>query len=62
MGKPLMMHEEDERRSEPQAALGIKRKVDLLRAGIDSERKSNAANESCVGSERPPSWRQRVGK
>ncbi len=36
MGKPLMIQEEDERRIESlKARLGIQRKVDVLRAGID---------------------------
>lgn len=36
MGKPLMIQEEDERRIEElKRRLGILRKVDVLRAGID---------------------------
>jgi len=36
MGKPLMIQEEDERRIENlKKKLGIQRKVDVLRAGID---------------------------
>ena len=36
MGKPLMIQEEDERRIESlKRRLGIQRKVDVLRAGID---------------------------
>ena len=36
MGKPLMIQEEDERRIEVlKRKLGIQRKVDVLRAGID---------------------------
>ena len=36
MGKPLMIQEEDERRIESlRQRLGILRKVDVLRAGID---------------------------
>jgi hypothetical protein len=36
MGKPLMIQEEDERRIERlKRRLGIERKVDVLRAGID---------------------------
>jgi hypothetical protein len=36
MGKPLMIQEEDERRIEIlKRKLGIQRKVDVLRAGID---------------------------
>ena len=36
MGKPLMIQEEDERRIESlKLRLGIQRKVDVLRAGID---------------------------
>jgi hypothetical protein len=36
MGKPLMIQEEDERRIETlKRRLGIQRKVDVLRAGID---------------------------
>ena len=36
MGKPLMIQEEDERRIENlKRRLGIMRKVDVLRAGID---------------------------
>lgn len=36
MGKPLMIQEEDERRIENlKRRLGIQRKVDVLRAGID---------------------------
>jgi len=36
MGKPLMIQEEDERRIESlKQRLGIQRKVDVLRAGID---------------------------
>ncbi len=36
MGKPLMIQEEDERRIERlKRKLGIQRKVDVLRAGID---------------------------
>ena len=36
MGKPLMIQEEDERRIENlKRKLGIQRKVDVLRAGID---------------------------
>jgi hypothetical protein len=36
MGKPLMIQEEDERRIERlKRRLGIQRKVDVLRAGID---------------------------
>lgn len=36
MGKPLMIQEEDDRRIESlKQRLGIQRKVDVLRAGID---------------------------
>jgi len=36
MGKPLMIQEEDDRRIESlRRRLGIQRKVDVLRAGID---------------------------
>ena len=36
MGRPLMIQEEDERRIENlKRKLGIQRKVDVLRAGID---------------------------
>jgi hypothetical protein len=36
MGKPLMIQEEDDRRIESlKRRLGIQRKVDVLRAGID---------------------------
>ena len=36
MGRPLMIQEEDERRIESlKKRLGIQRKVDILRAGID---------------------------
>jgi hypothetical protein len=36
MGKPLMIQEEDERRIDSlKGRLGIQRKVDVLRAGID---------------------------
>lgn len=36
MGRPLMIQEEDERRIETlKRKLGIQRKVDVLRAGID---------------------------
>ena len=36
MGKPLMIQQEDERRIESlKRRLGIQRKVDVLRAGID---------------------------
>ena len=36
MGKPMMIQEEDERRIENlKRRLGIQRKVDVLRAGID---------------------------
>ncbi len=46
MGKPLMIQEEDERRIEIlKRKLGIQRKVDVLRAGIDLLEKEAARRE-----------------
>lgn len=46
MGRPLMIQEEDERRIEIlKKKLGIQRKVDVLRAGIDLLEKEAARRE-----------------
>ena len=49
MGKPLMIREEDHRRIESlRKRLGIRRKVDVLRAGLDLLEKAVAHNEKVL--------------